>query len=78
MKASFSALALTLLVLSLGACASMDEQRLGGMGSVGSESMTERDRYMAEVERIAWRRGVQVTWVNPPRFEEAQLVATSP
>lgn len=78
MKASFSALALSMLVLSLGACASMDEQRLGGMGSAGSESMTERERYMAEVERIAWRRGVQVTWVNPPRFEEARLVATSP
>ena len=32
--------------------------------------LTAEQQYIAYVERIAKRRGIQLTWVNPPRIEE--------
>lgn len=32
--------------------------------------MTAEQQYIAYVERIAKRRGIQLTWVNPPRIED--------
>jgi hypothetical protein len=33
-------------------------------------TLTAEQQYIAYVERIAKRRGIQLTWVNPPRIEE--------
>lgn len=32
--------------------------------------LTAEQQYIAYVERIAKRRGIQLTWVNPPRIAE--------
>ncbi|MBD9478145.1 hypothetical protein [Pseudoxanthomonas sp. PXM02] len=32
--------------------------------------LTAEQQYIAYVERIAKRRGIHLTWINPPRFEE--------
>ena len=32
--------------------------------------LTAEQQYIAYVERIAKRRGIHLTWVNPPRIEE--------
>ena len=32
--------------------------------------LTAEQQYIAYVERIAKRRGITLTWVNPPRIEE--------
>lgn len=52
----------------LAACASTS-------GTVSSpppaqRQLTAEQQYIAYVERIAKRRGIHLTWVNPPRFAE--------
>ncbi|WFC40864.1 hypothetical protein [Pseudoxanthomonas sp. SE1] len=32
--------------------------------------LTAEQQYIAYVERIAKRRGIHLTWVNPPRIED--------
>ena len=52
----------------LAACASS-----GGTASAPppqQRQLTAEQQYIAYVERIARRRGIQLTWVNPPRIEE--------
>ncbi|WP_394695258.1 hypothetical protein [Pseudoxanthomonas japonensis] len=52
----------------LAACASS-----GGTASAPppeQRTMTAEQQYIAYVERIAKRRGIQLTWVNPPRIED--------
>ncbi len=52
----------------LAACAST-----GGAASappLQQRTLTAEQQYIAYVERIAKRRGIQLTWVNPPRIEE--------
>lgn len=52
----------------LAACAST-----GGAASAPppeQRTLTAEQQYIAYVERIAKRRGIQLTWVNPPRIEE--------
>lgn len=52
----------------LAACASS-----GGTASApppDQQQLTAEQQYIAYVERIAKRRGIQLTWVNPPRIEE--------
>jgi hypothetical protein len=52
----------------LAACAST-----GGTASAPSREqrpLTAEEQYIAYVERIAKRRGIQLTWINPPRIEE--------
>ncbi|OHE85791.1 MAG: hypothetical protein A2579_07005 [Lysobacterales bacterium RIFOXYD1_FULL_69_11] len=64
---------LSFSVVMLSACTTMD-----GVSRVGPDPppMTEEERYVAEVERIARRRGIEVVWVNRPQFKE-DLVASA-
>lgn len=64
---------LSLPVMLLSACTTMDE-RASTRPSL--DSMTPQERYVAEVERIARIRGIEVVWVNPPEATK-QLVARS-
>jgi hypothetical protein len=52
----------------LAACASA-----GGTASAPppeQRQLTAEQQYIAYVERVAKRRGIHLTWVNPPRAEE--------
>lgn len=51
----------------LAACASS-----GGTASAPppQRQLTAEEQYIAYVERIAKRRGIHLTWINPPRIEE--------
>jgi hypothetical protein len=56
-------------VLLLAACASTGEQT-GYAGPAKQYPQTRLDNdelYMARVEAYARRRGIDLTWVNPPR-----------
>nr|WP_298129213.1 hypothetical protein [uncultured Pseudoxanthomonas sp.] len=52
----------------LAACASTG----GAASSAPPEQrpLTAEQQYIAYVERVAKRRGITLTWVNPPRIEE--------
>lgn len=70
MRTSFRISAVSFAVVFLGACAGTQE--MTSTGSPASETqdkpeLTADQRYIAQVERIAKRRGIHVTWVNPPR-----------
>lgn len=59
--------ALSLSVATLGACASMDERQTTVVKSSSQVVSIEQDQaYIAQVERIARRRGIHLQWVNPP------------
>jgi len=65
---------LALSVLGLSACATMDEESTGHAPPPRAPSLMDTDEaYVAQVERIARRRGIEVQWVNLPR---KQVVAT--
>lgn len=51
----------------LAACASS-----GGTSSAppAQRQLTAEEQYIAYVERIAKRRGIHLTWINPPRIED--------
>lgn len=70
MKASLRIAAVPFAVMLLGACAGTQE-----MTSTGAPANQPQDQpeptadqlYIAYVERIAKRRGIHLTWVNPPK-----------
>jgi len=62
MKASVCMAVLSLAVLGLAACATTGETTTRQSEEVDAETL-----YMARVEAIARQRGIDVTWVNPPR-----------
>jgi hypothetical protein len=73
MKGSVRMAVLSVSMLGLAACASS-----GGTTSYNEPAkqypetrMENDDAYMARVEAYARRRGIDLTWVNPPR----QIVA---
>lgn len=72
MKAlSFSLLA-TLSVLGLSGCASTHAR----MDSAHVEPpLTPEEIYIAKVQRMAARRGLEVIWVNPPKAEVDRMIA---
>ncbi|MEO6264378.1 MAG: hypothetical protein ABIO58_05410 [Luteimonas sp.] len=59
---------LSLSVLGLAACASMqDKTAMAPAMTAGQHATIQTDyAYMAKVESIARARGVDVQWVNPP------------
>jgi len=69
MNAVLRAAILSLSVLGLAACAGM--QQKSGSAFVAPQrapSIMDNDElYIAQVERIARRRGIEVVWVNVPR-----------
>jgi hypothetical protein len=68
MKVSVRMAVLSVSMLGLAACASS-----GGTTSYSAEKpyqqtrLTNDELYMARVEAYARRRGIDLTWVNPPR-----------
>ena len=69
LRAAILSLSLSLSVLGLAACAGM--QQKSGSAFVAPQrapSIMDNDElYIAQVERIARRRGIEVVWVNVPR-----------
>lgn len=69
MNAYVRAAVLSLSVLGLAACAAMDQK--SGAAFVAppraASVMDSDEAYMAAVERIARRRGIEVVWINVPR-----------
>ena len=70
MKASLRIVAVSFAVMLLGACAGT--QHMTSTGAPASQSqdrpeLTSDELYIAYVERVARRRGIHVTWVNPPK-----------
>lgn len=63
---------LSVSLLGLSACATMDsrDDRVSARAP-----MTTEERYMARVERDAFRRGIDLTWVNRPRFAKDAVLA---
>ncbi|MEG3191950.1 hypothetical protein [Lysobacter sp. D1-1-M9] len=63
---------LALPILGLAACTSMDERSSYTPPAPVSDAwLSDADRaYMDKVERVARRRGVDVTWVNLPRSRQ--------
>ena len=70
MNASLGIAVVSLAVVALGACASMDEKASAAPAPqemlVSSDRLDVDHEYMARVESIARRRGIGVTWVHPP------------
>ncbi|MFP7722756.1 hypothetical protein [Lysobacter sp. A3-1-A15] len=73
MNAKLRAATLSLSVVMLSACTTMDE-RSTAIPAAGP--MTEEERYIAYVERVARIRGIEVVWVNKPEATRS-LVASS-
>lgn len=74
MKVPTKPLVLSFCVLGLAACASQQETAayvepaaVGGQPAAANPApIVTDDAYMAKVERIALRRGIDVHWVNVP------------
>jgi len=71
MKASVRMAVLSLSILGLAACASMEERSTYVPSPEPDSIMDNDEAYMAAVERIARRRGIDLVWVNPPRKQVA-------
>ncbi|MCF7221161.1 hypothetical protein [Marilutibacter chinensis] len=65
MNASLRALVLSLAAVGLAACASMPEK--SAQAERAPTIMDADEAYVAYVERVARRRGIEVVWVNVPR-----------
>lgn len=75
MKLLSCAAFVSLSIAGLAGCASMDDE-LTRSGPAADQTMTAEEIYIAKVERIARRRGIEVVWVNPPEAAPPALVAT--
>lgn len=75
MNALLRTAVLSLSVLGLAACAGMHERSDSTYVAPqrAPSSMDSDEVYMAQVEHIARRRGVEVIWVNVPRKSVARL-----
>ncbi|SFK80256.1 hypothetical protein [Lysobacter sp. cf310] len=67
MNASLKVVLLSLSVLGLAACAGHSTKSAYVPPQKAPSIMDNDELYMAQVERIARRRGIDVTWVNLPR-----------
>ncbi|AWV07837.1 hypothetical protein [Marilutibacter maris] len=70
MNASLRVLALSLTVVGLAACAGMPEKST--QAERAPSIMDADEAYVAYVERVARRRGIEVVWVNVPRAKAAE------
>lgn len=71
MRALSVSLLATVAVLGLSGCASTHDR----MAVERAQPLTPEQAYIAKVERVAARRGLQVIWVNPPKTARENLVA---
>lgn len=69
MKASVRTAVLSVSLLGLAACATTGEESAYNASAVEApQTRFDNDEaYMARVEAYARRRGIDLTWVNPPR-----------
>ncbi len=69
MNTSISTAILSLAVAGLAGCAGMQQKAEAAyVAPQRAPSVMDKDQvYMATVERIARRRGIEVVWVNVPR-----------
>ena len=66
MKASIALIVAVLGIASAAGCASMRGES-GYVAPQGTPSLQDRvEAYIAAVEQIAQRRGIEVVWINPP------------
>ncbi|ALN56850.1 MULTISPECIES: hypothetical protein [Lysobacter] len=70
MNACLRIAVLSLSVLGLAACAGTQSKSAyvepAAVGAPQSAPLTRDEIYVAQVERIARRRGIGLVWVNPP------------
>ena len=66
MKAAFGIAFLSLALVALTACASMEPR--SEASAPRATPLTAEEVYVARVEQIARRRGISVTWVHKPSF----------
>lgn len=73
MNAKLRVAMLSLSVVMLSACTTT-----GGMSRAAPKEspMTDEERYVAQVERLARTRGIEVVWINRP-LSKANLIAVS-
>ena len=69
MNASLRVLVLSLATAGLAACAGMPEK--SAQVERAPTIMDADEAYVAYVERVARRRGIEVVWVNVPRAKVA-------
>lgn len=69
MKASLRMAVLSVSLLGLAACATTGEETAYNAPAVEAPQtrLDNDEAYMARVEAYARRRGIDLTWVNPPR-----------
>lgn len=65
MKAAFGFAFLSLTIVAMAGCTSMEPR---AQAAPQAQALTAEELYVARVEQIARRRGIDVTWVNPPKF----------
>lgn len=66
MKAAFGFAFLSLSVVAMAGCSSMERR---GEAAPRAQALTTEEAYVARVEQLARRRGIDVTWVNLPKFK---------
>ncbi len=72
MNASLKVALLSLSIFGLAACAGHSTKSAYVPPQKAPSIMDNDEVYMATVERIARRRGIDVTWVNLPRKQLAK------
>lgn len=77
MNASCRMAVLSLVVLGLAACAGTQTKNAYVPEPKAPSLMDNDEQYMAYVERIARRRGIEVVWVNLPRKTAEQVAQES-
>ena len=65
MKAAFGFAFLSLSIVMAG-CTSMEPR---AEAAPQAQAMTAEEMYIARVEQIARRRGIEVVWVHLPKFD---------
>jgi hypothetical protein len=73
MKTMLKMVALSLVATGLAACASTDDRSARATPQMAPIDVDQA--YIARVEEIARRRGLEVQWVNPPTTRQ-DLVAS--
>lgn len=66
MKAIFGFAFLSVSIVALAGCTTMEPR---GEAAPQAQALTAEEMYIARVEQIARRRGIDVTWVNLPKFK---------
>ncbi|MBU8975123.1 MULTISPECIES: hypothetical protein [unclassified Lysobacter] len=70
-------MAVLLSAVGLSACAGMEAKSTYVPEPRSPSIMDADEEYMAYVERVARRRGLEVVWVNLPRKSAAQIAQES-